>query len=746
MSVKPDGPRGNLTFPDFNVLRGRRDVLADAFAFAPVTFSVSSGPVALRVEGQIVSGTMFEVLGIRMALGRGFRPEEDRTPASHPVAVISDALWRRTSGGDRAALGRAIVLNGQPFTIVGVAPPGFIGPERLAPADVWVPLMMHQAALPGLENALGPTSWWLKVVGRLAPGVAPRSAATVLAGVGAGLARSQSESHDGFSVRVSVFEGADPSDRAQILPVAALLIGITLTVLVIACANVAGLLLIRATGRRREIGIRLSVGASRAALVRQLLVESALLALMAGVAGLLIAMWSADPLIRLTGTPAPVDTTPDWRVLGFTTLVSLAAALVCGLVPALRATRQDIVPALRGEAAGGGRARSRLQRGLVAGQLALALVLVTGAGVFIKGLSRAWRTDVGFAYAERVALSLDLRLQQYEAGRAAAFYTRLLEDVRALPGVRHATVAHLVPFGGRVFVHGLTFPGKAADPDRVAERASVNRVWTDFFSTLDIPIVRGRDFTEADLARVPDAAIISETMAKRFWPDADALGQRFSVEGPEGPYVQVVGVVKDARIDEFTERPWPAVYLPHDRGPAEVVVIASSPRGAADVIREVGAAIRRIDADLPVYDARPLREYVADRLDGERALSALLSLCGGLALGLAGIGLYGIMAYAVACRTHEIGVRMALGAERRDVARLFLGDALRLAAIGVVTGVLPAVAISYAASGMLVGVQPVDAVSLSGAAALLVSATLAAAWLPTTRATRVDPIRALRAE
>jgi putative ABC transport system permease protein len=210
--------------------------------------------------------------------------------------------------------------------------------------------------------------------------------------------------------------------------------------------------------------------------------------------------------------------------------------------------------------------------------------------------------------------------------------------------------------------------------------------------------------------------------------------------------VQVVGVVKDARIDEFTERPWPAVYLPHDRGPAEVVVIASSPRGAADVIREVGAAIRRIDADLPVYDARPLREYVADRLDGERALSALLSLCGGLALGLAGIGLYGIMAYAVACRTHEIGVRMALGAERRDVARLFLGDALRLAAIGVVTGVLPAVAISYAASGMLVGVQPVDAVSLSGAAALLVSATLAAAWLPTTRATRVDPIRALRAE
>jgi predicted permease len=745
MSVKPGGPRGNLTYPDFEVLRARPDVLAGAFAFAPATFSLSSGDLALRVQGQVASASMFEVLGVRMQAGRRFLPDEDRVPGAHPVTVISHGLWQRVFDGDSSVLGRVLVLNGQPFTIVGVAPPGFTGPDRMAPADLWVPLMMHAAALPGFDTTLGPTSWWLKVVGRLAPGVSNRQAATVLGGVAAAIAQSRPESHDGFGIRVSGFAGADPADRAQVLPVAALLLAITLTVLVIACANVAGLLLSRAVARRREMAIRLSVGASRAALVRQWLVESACIAVLAGAAGQLAAMWSTDVLIGLTGAPGPVDTTPDWRVLVFTAVTSMVAALAFGLTPALRAARQDVLPALQSDAPGRtGPATSRAHRALVVGQLAVSLVLVASAGLFIRGLSAAWRVDVGFDYRDRVAVSLDLELQQYARGRAAAFYSRLLDQVRALPGVQSASLAHLVPFGGRVYVHELDFPAQPRDPNRIAERASVNRVWTGFFDTLSIPVVRGRTFTDADLEDVPRVAIVSETMAKRYWPDGEPLGQRFSIDGPDGPYLSIVGVAGDARVDEFNERPWPSVYVPHDRSAAPVALLAASPLPAADVIREIAAVVRGLDANLPVYDARPLRAYVADRLDGERALSSLLSLSGALALGLAALGLYGVMSHSVSRRVHEIGVRMALGAERADVVRLIVRDALRLAAIGLLAALLPAVAVGFAISSLLVGVPPVDPVALAGAAALLLAAALLAAWLPTMAATRVDPIRALR--
>jgi putative ABC transport system permease protein len=381
---------------------------------------------------------------------------------------------------------------------------------------------------------------------------------------------------------------------------------------------------------------------------------------------------------------------------------------------------------------------------LVVGQLAVSLVLVASAALFIRGLSAAWQVDVGFAYRDRVALSLDLRLQQYEHGRAAAFYSRLLDDVRARPGVRSATLAHLVPFGGRVYVHELDFLGQPRDPDRLAERASVNRVWTGFFDTLSMPVVRGRDFTDADLKAVPDVAIVSETMASRYWPDADPLGQRFSIDGPDGPYLSVVGVVADARIDEFNERPWPSVYVPHDRGAAEVVVLAASPLAPADVIRDISGVVHALDANLPVYDARPLRAYVADRLDGERALTSLLGLSGGLALALAALGLYGVMSHSVMHRVREIGVRMALGAERADVVRLIVHDALRLATLGLLAALLPTVALGFAISSVLVGVGPVDPLALTGSAALLLAAVLLAAWLPTMAATRVDPIRALR--
>jgi predicted permease len=376
----------------------------------------------------------------------------------------------------------------------------------------------------------------------------------------------------------------------------------------------------------------------------------------------------------------------------------------------------------------------------------VSLVLLAATGLLLRGLSEAWTTDVGFSYRDRVAVSMDLRLQQYTRPRASAFYATLLERVRALPGVDSATAAHLIPFGGRVFAHEVSMPGRSPDPDGAPERAAVNRVWPDFFSTLQIPIVQGRALTAEDIKPVPDAAVVSETMARRYWPAASALGERFSVDGPGGPFVTVVGVARDVAIDEFSERPWPAAYLPHDLGPAEFAVIARSQRPAAQIIREIEAIARGLDPDLPLYASRPLSAWVAERMDGERALSQMLGICGGLALFLASMGLYGVMAYAVARRTREMGIRMALGADRAAVRSQFVREALRLGVTGIACGIAPAVGLNVLIRGMVVGVSPADPATLGGAALLLISATLLAAYVPARRATRIEPLEALRAE
>ena len=742
-SIRPDGPRGHLTYPDFEDLRARRDVLADAFAFTQLPLGLSSGGRASRVRGQIATGNMFDVLGLRPHQGRFFTGADNDTQ----VVVLSFDAWQRLFGADEAAVGRSVTINGRPFTIVGVAPEGFTGPDRFEPSDVWLPLGVHRLVLTQDGDALSRSNWWLTAIGRLAPEASVRQAEAVLKGVAEGIAKSFPDSHRDTTVRVSTYHGAADDTRSQVAPIAALVMGVTLCVLIIACANVAGLLLSRAAVRQREIGIRLAIGATRGALVRQLLAESLVLAAAAGTAGLIIALWGTELIVRFAEIPGTIEATPDWRVLLFTSAMSLVAAVTFGLAPALRAASLPLVPALRAEPGADSRPRqSRLQSRLVVGQLALSLVMLASAGMLMRGLSTAWRTNVGFAYDNRVAVETDLRLQNYDPSRAAAFHERVLTDVRALPGIQNATLAHLVPFGGRVFVYGLSLPGKTDDPDAMPERVSVNQVGTGFFATLEIPIVRGRDFTAADLRPGSDAAIVSETMVRRFWPEGEAIGQRFSIDGPTGPFRTVIGVARDVRIDEFTERPWPAAWVPYTEGPGELVILAASTRPPAQVLREIESVMRGIDPDLPVITARPVRNYVAERLDGERALSKLLSICGAMALALAGLGLYGITAYGVARRTREIGVRMALGADRGDVLRLFVHDALRLAWRGVLWGGLPAIAATYALSSLFVGVFPVDPLTLVGSTAILIAATLLAGYLPARRATFVDPLVALRTE
>jgi predicted permease len=742
-SIEPNGPQGHLTYPDFDAMRSRKDVLAGAFAFAPFQAGLSVGGQAVRARGQVVTTNMFDVLGLRLAHGRSFALADD----SEPLAVLSFETWQRILAEDPEVIGRSVTLNGRIFTIVGVAPRGFTGPDRFEPADLWIPLGMHTVAIPGMKDAQSRQHWWLSGIGRLGPGVSVRQAQAVLAGVAAGIAQSSPSTHKGFAVRVLRYYGTADDTRGQVAPIAALVMGVTLCVLLIACANVAGLLLSRAASRQREVGIRLALGATRGTLTRLFLMESLVLAAAAGIAGLILALWGTEAIVRLAQVPAVVESTPDWRVVLFTIAISALAGVTFGLTPALRAAALPLLPSLRTDSSFGSRTRaSRLQRALVIGQLAMSLVMLASAGILIRGLAASWHTDVGFAYENRVAVALDVRLQNYDAPRAAAFYESTIAAVRALPGVDGATMAHLVPFGGRVFVYGLTLPGVPADADARPERISVNRVWTGFFATMRIPITRGRDFSAADLRHGAGTAIVSETMARSHWPDRDPIGQRFSIDGPGGPFHTIVGVARDVQIDEFTERPWPAAWLPHDGTPGEAVMLVASTRPSGQVIREVEGVVRAADPDLPLFSSRPVREYVAERLDGERALSRLLVVCGVLALGLAGLGLYGVTAYGVTLRTREIGVRMALGAETQDVRRLFVRDGLQLARLGLACGLLPAIGSTYALSSLVVGVRPVDLVSLTLSSGILAAATVLAAYVPARRATLVDPLVALRAE
>ncbi len=741
-STQPDGPRGHLTYPDFQVLRERHDVLADAFAFTRVPLGVSTNGQAVRADGQIVTANMFAVLGVRAAHGRVFSAAEEQ----EPVAVLSYDLWQRLFGGDAQAIGRPVVVNGRLCTIVGVAPRGFQGPDRFEPADLWIPLGLHAAAFPGQRGMLSSGNWWLTGIGRLAEGASVAGAQSVLGGIGRALAESQPDTHEGFHIRVVSYRGADAQSRGEVMPIAALVLAVTVCVLLIACANVAGLLLSRTTARQREIGIRLAVGATRGDLTRQFMAESLVLSGAAALAGLLAAMWGMEAIVRFADIPVSLDSTPDWRVGLFTIGVSLVATIAFGLTPALRAAALPLLPSLRSEPGGDARPRnSRLQRALVIAQLAASLVLLASAGTLLRGLSAAWTTDVGFTYEDRVSVSTDVRLQNYDPARARAFFDRIVSDVRALPGVEAATLAHLVPFGGHVYVYGATLPAVDAS-NTTPERVSVNRVWTGFFTTMKIPILRGRDFSDADLRPRTDAAVISQTMARRLWGDADPIGQRFSIDGPSGPFHTVVGVARDVQVDEFTERPWSSAWLPHSGNPDEVVILAAASRPPSQLLQEIEALIRAADRDLPIYLSRPLRSYVAERLDGERALSKLLALCGSLAIGLAALGLYGITVYGVARRTREIGVRMALGASRADVLQMFVREGLRLALFGAAWGALPALAATVLLSGLFVGLFPVDVPTLAASAALLAAVTLAAAYLPARRAASIDPVLALRTE
>jgi predicted permease len=754
ITARASGPEPfhpNLSYADIVDFGQAGAAVAGAAGFADERIALRAGSESVRITGQIVTPNYFDVLGVAAVRGRTIQPDDDRRSNDTAVAVIADGLARRLFQDAGRAIGAAVEVNGQPFTIIGVAPQEFRGADLLSPADLWIPT----GAAPRVISVRQPYErdmWWLKGIVRLGPRTERRQAQAALDAVASAIALAHPDSHKGFAIALYDVRGATPEDQDK-LAALALLPAVPLIVLLIACANVAGLLIARGVGRQREIAIRIALGASRLQLVRQLMTESMMLAAAGGAASILVSMWAPDLLMRFAGAPLTADFSPDLRVVLFTVTVSIFTALAFGLAPALRASRSTHGSPLRGEpgTAEGGSRTSRMQRFLVAGQLALSLMLLMTAGLFLRSVAQAGRAPVGFSTDDRVTLSLDLGMQRYSPARAAAFQTAALDRIRSMPGSADATFAAFVPLGGRVMVMPYYAAGQAVDPNMQPEKTSVNMVGSRFFETIGLPIKSGRGLSDADRSQPARVCVINQALAVRLRPgESDSpgsvVGRCLHLGEPTAPPVEIVGVSGDAVVDEFGERPFPAVYLPHDGTPSEISIIAWTTLGPAAALKALEREVRSLDASLAVFEPRTMKQHLADRMDGERGLSRMLSIAGALALGLAAFGLYGVTAYAVTRRTREIGVRVALGASPTGILRLVLVDTARLAVTGIVMGLVPGVAVAYLLSGVIFGVAPADPVVIGAGTTLLASAALLAAYVPARRALRVDPVVALRTE
>ena len=746
----------SFSYPLYRELRDKSKSLQDVIAYRTLQANIGLNGVTERVKAVLVSGNYFSGLGVRMALGAPIAPEDDTTPGSGgsrgPVAVLSYSFWQRRFNADPKAVGSRIDLNGMPLIIVGIVEAGFSGTEIGEAPVVFAPMMMQPALLPYDPQALSqPRNVWLRILGRLGEGVSRAQAEAELTIVMQQFWRQYAPELSAARLRTLLDQrvtltaggaGTSPLRRRYSQPLTILLVVAGL-VLLIACANVANLLLTRATGRQREIAVRLALGATRRRLISQLLTESLLLSLIGSAAGLLFARWGRDLVLRFLPQAADVQVTLDGPVLGFSLLLGLSAGLLFGLAPALQATRPDMTPVLKDDNLSGGPKRFNLRRGLVVVQVALSLMLLSGAGVFLRSLRNLEQLDPGFVRENVLVFSLDPRLKGYTAVEARLLFDRLIERLKLLPGVRAAGVADFAPLGmhtgNTIYVEG--YQPRADEP---RSDPGVGLVSPDYFATMGIPVIFGREFSARDSAAAPKVAIVNQTFARHYFGNQNPLGKRLGYR--DGIFdMEVVGVVRDSKYGGLREEATRMLYLAAAQRPYGGGVVHVRTAGDAEVLGPLARAeVRALDRDLPVNDLTTVRLELDRALTQDRLVAALSTLFSALALVLSAVGLYGVMSYAVSRRTREIGIRMALGAERGNIARQVLQEVAMLMLAGVLLGLPAAYAVLKLVSGMLFGLSSTDTATTVLAVAVLGLAALIAAWLPARRAARVDPMVALR--
>lgn len=759
-------PHLTTSFPDLVDLRAEAAAFEGLAGHAMVRGIVTHDGRSELVSGEAVTANYFELLGVRPALGRTFHPEEDETEGSRPVIVLSHGLWERRLGGDPDVVGKRVRLSGVDYTVIGVAPAAFAGTIPGIRPEFWVPTAMNESlAFSGLSASTpSPTgntrrerrgTRWLFVKGRLAPGATVEEAQTQLSTIFARLATEYPETNEnatGIVLSRSSVRFHPMLDEVLATAGAVLLVAVGM-VLLIACANVANMLLARAAHRGREIAVRLSVGASRSRLVRQLMTESVVLAALGGALGVGIAFWAARLLSTVQPPlPLPFEFTfeVDTSVMTYAFAVSLATAVVFGLVPAIRASRPNLVPALKGGDSASDESTPRrpsLSQALVVGQLAVSLVLLVAGALLTRGLIEAERADMGFDPARIVGVQFNLQMNNYTLERAQTLERELLARLVTLPGVESVSTTSRMPLAPDVNMATVFVPG-VHETEEDAPPIDAVRVGEDYFRVAGIPILRGRAFDDVlDRVGSQRVAIVNETLAELYWPGRSPIGERVYEEGPDGPPTEIVGVSRDHKVRSLGEEPRPYIHFARSQNPSRNVSLIARTSGPAETaLATIRSEILAMEPEIVFTEEGTAADVVALTLVPTRLGARLLGAFGALALLLAAVGLYGVIAHAVARRTHEVGLRMALGADGLSVLRMILRQGMGLAFVGVVFGVVLAALMARVLQAFLYGVSSMDPLSYAVAAAVLLGVALAANLIPAWRASRVSPMVALRYE
>jgi macrolide transport system ATP-binding/permease protein len=742
------------SYPDYIDYRDRNSVLAGLATYSPTKFHLSFTGEAERLSGSLVSGNYFSLLGVKAVKGRILLPNDDTAAGANPVAVVSDALWRRRFNAEPNIVGQTIRLNGYPFTIVGVAAPEFVGVETGRSNELWIPVSMAGQVDKTLTDANSSRTarGWLRAFGRVKPNISDEQAQSEIAAIALTLAAIYPDTNKGVNLTLVPNLGLGPGQRKEALNFTSLLAAVAGLVLLIACANVANLLLARGQSRQKEIGIRLALGATRLRVIRQLLVESLLIALLGGLLGLFLAFWLSEPLRYFVafgkGDYQALHLGLDKSVFAFTLLIAIVTGLIFGLIPALQATNTDLTPVLKNAARSGhGKLRIKLNELLVIGQIAISLVVLIAAGLFVRTLQKTQAVNPGFNAERVLTTSIDVGKQGYSEAQARQFYRQVVERIEALPGVRSVSMSYSVPLTDGTWNTRVRAANQSSDVAPLP--VDYNIVTPRYFATMEIPFISGRDFSLADEAQAPGVVILNETLARRLFPNENPVGVRLTrfISGEPKFSLEVVGIVKDSKYQQLTEDPQPQMYLPSFQQYRPMMTLqVRGENNPHDLLAAVRREVQSLNGNLPTFNTRLLSDQLQASLSPQRSSVVLIGTFGLLALALASIGLYGVMAYTVSQHTREIGIRMALGAQSGAVLRLVVSRGMKLALIGVTIGLLAAFALTRLMRSYLFGVAPTDLLTYTTVAVVLLMIALIASYVPARRAMKVDPLVALRYE